>query len=647
MVDVSGLYRLTGRVLVGVLILALPVLSAEREIDRSRYMSPAELKAGMKGFGKTVMSGSRIETFQLEIIGIMGSAFYPKQDVILIRCSGLNLEYSGIVGGMSGSPCYVWDESGEPKMIGALAYGWMFNKDPICGVQPITQMLDIPEVRKPKPKQQNPTHKGASSAVGPQSRPASGKGVSLGRVIASAWSKPIKNTSRFCIFNDEIETFGARKEESSLRDDQLQPLRVPLMISAGAARTIDYLRGHLEKFGFDLVVSGSARGASAGEFDAVKLEPGSVLCVTLMTGDMIIQGLGTCTEVIGDRILAFGHKLERRGSVEWPMATGIVHTVIPSVMRSSKVGAAVKTVGTLYGDENTGVFGIRGREPTTIPLEVVVKDIRGRRTYQYEVVHDEDFTAFIIGGGVVNSILAHSDLPKEHTLRYGIESEFKDLGSFKTGNMTSGDDVYALSMDVMMPILSMLDAPFARARMVRARVEVTVQEGARSAKMDQVTLPKTIYKPGEAVTAHVRWFHYRQKPVYTYAKYSLRLPDDLPDGEYELSIGSATSHLMALRSEKPHLFYAENLPQVLEALNRIGSFAENKVYMRLKLPVSGLAIKHTEMPELPSFQRQILSESKRLDVRKFTEALVVTHDTDYAVSGAHSFKLEVKRRADQ
>ena len=89
------------------------------------------------------------------------------------------------------------------------------------------------------------------------------------------------------------------------------------------------------------------------------------------------------------------------------------------------------------------------------------------------------------------------------------------------------------------------------------------------------------------------------------------------------------------------------MAQVLQALNRIGSFSENRIFMRLALPVSGLAIKQVEMPELPSFRRQILSESKHSDVYKYTEAKVVQHETDFMVTGGRSFEIEINRRADQ
>src|ERR1035437_9841156 len=105
-----------------------------------RYLDHNKLARGMKGYGLTVMEGTKIEKFEVEIISVM-TRWGPHQDVILARCTGLGLEKSGIIAGMSGSPIYIKDTDGKDKMIGALAFGWNWPKEPVTGIQPITQMF--------------------------------------------------------------------------------------------------------------------------------------------------------------------------------------------------------------------------------------------------------------------------------------------------------------------------------------------------------------------------------------------------------------------------------------------------------------------------------------------------------------------------
>ncbi|MCH8947172.1 MAG: hypothetical protein IH789_06030 [Acidobacteria bacterium] len=91
----------------------------------------------MKGTARTIFAGKEIESFDLEVIGVLRNLIGPKQDVILVRLLGEKTAYTGVVAGMSGSPVYI-----EGKLVGALAYRFgAFTREPIAGVTPIESML--------------------------------------------------------------------------------------------------------------------------------------------------------------------------------------------------------------------------------------------------------------------------------------------------------------------------------------------------------------------------------------------------------------------------------------------------------------------------------------------------------------------------
>ncbi len=614
------------------------------EVDGTRYMSPDELQPGMKGHGRTIMSGTKIETFNVEIISVMRNAFYAKQDVILARCSGLNLEHTGIIGGMSGSPCYIKDASGRDRMIGAVAYGWSMNKDPICGIQPITQMLPIPGVRDPqkRPKPIVPTLGDSSSSASS----VSGRGIPLGELMARSFSEPIDASSRFSVFNDEIRAHARPAVRSSGVSDQLRPLLMPIMVSGASERTFARLRARFEPMGFTLVASGgpSTAAASAPSADQVVLEPGSALCIPIMTGDMMMEALGTCTEVIGNKVLGFGHSMSSTGFTELPLATGMIHTVIPSVARSNKLGAALRTVGTLWGDESSGVFGVVGDMPKTTPLEVTVNDVRGRQVFKYNVVRERDYAASALVSGVEESIFSHSGLPEEHVVKYSVAVEFEGLGTFKTANFTSMVGTASMVSDILVPVMTLTNTSFGQLKVAKVKVDVNIEAGAKAARMERAQLVRTNFKPGEKVTVRVRWFHLFQQPAYTESSYDLELPRELPNGEYQLVVGSVQGHLAALRTEKPQLWRAENLSEALKVINLTATFQDDRFYMHLTLPDNGVAIGRTEMPELPTFRQQIVADARRIDVQPFTEALTVQHEAGFQVQGSQVFRIRVGRK---
>src|SRR5204862_1456571 len=110
---------------------------ARRDLfDPSRHMRVSEVREGMKGYGLSVFKNTKIDRFEVEVLSVLKN-FNPQKDVILVRCKGANLEHTGSIAGMSGSPIYLKDDQGREWMVGAFAYGWAMMKEPIGGVQRI------------------------------------------------------------------------------------------------------------------------------------------------------------------------------------------------------------------------------------------------------------------------------------------------------------------------------------------------------------------------------------------------------------------------------------------------------------------------------------------------------------------------------
>ncbi len=52
------------------------------------YWQVDDVKAGMKGVGRTVMKGTKVETFDAEVLGVLKNTS-PGRDMVLCRLSGL------------------------------------------------------------------------------------------------------------------------------------------------------------------------------------------------------------------------------------------------------------------------------------------------------------------------------------------------------------------------------------------------------------------------------------------------------------------------------------------------------------------------------------------------------------------------------
>ena len=131
---------------------SLVVPAQERAINSSARTSGGtailpvgDLRPGMKGVARTVFSGTVPQDFGIEIIGVLPGFTGPRHSTIIARLSGTNVDKTGVFAGMSGSPVFI-----EDRLVGAIAYSFPFSKEPICGITPIQQMIDIFEQESQK-----------------------------------------------------------------------------------------------------------------------------------------------------------------------------------------------------------------------------------------------------------------------------------------------------------------------------------------------------------------------------------------------------------------------------------------------------------------------------------------------------------------
>lgn len=109
-------------------------------------MPVRDLKPGMQGIGKTVISGEKIEEFNVEILGVSGSE--PSRYSIFVRLYGDLIDKTGgVAQGMSGSPVYV-----DGRLVGAVAFGKVFNDSRYCFLTPISQMLPLLDTPRSLPQ---------------------------------------------------------------------------------------------------------------------------------------------------------------------------------------------------------------------------------------------------------------------------------------------------------------------------------------------------------------------------------------------------------------------------------------------------------------------------------------------------------------
>ncbi|MGC9455320.1 MAG: hypothetical protein ACP5HU_10715 [Phycisphaerae bacterium] len=601
---------------------------AETLVEQSdRYLHHSHLKRGMTGYGLSVFEGTEIERFDVEIISVIPH-YTPQQDVILARLSGQGLEHSGIIAGMSGSPVYVRDPSdGKEKLIGAVAMGWSAQKDPICGIQPITQMLAVAE--------------NGGRDDGPPVRVADGESAASRSEFLSTVLDPHKRDFAGLI----ASRMGQRSQRTDDSHPQLRPLATPLAVSGASPPVLRKLRETLSAADIMPVQVGGGGSTDAPEIDELELQPGSVLVIPVIEGDVEWFASGTVTDVTDERVLAFGHGLLSSGELELPMGPGAVHTVVPHLLRSFKLAAPGKIAGSLTRDESAAVMAEIGREPVMVPMTVRVlwTDTGRQQTFRYRVCRHHDLTGLLAGSLVYESGLAWHEAPLHHTVRYTVRTDYAGLGAYEASNVSRGWNFARVSSDLTRPLYSLEFNPFGEPpKLESIEVEMTVSPGDSGAEILELRLDSRTYRPGDTVTGSVVIRPFRQERVSL--PVSFELPEDLPEGKHQLMACDNTAATESWQREMPHKFDPQTIEELYAALNRVVELPADCLYLRLPLQSRGLALRHEELPDIPASRADIIARAETLRTHGFAGAKVRRVRTDYVLRGSVLAEFEVRER---
>ena len=603
-----------------------------------------QLQPGMKGYGLTVFAGARPEKFDVEILSVL-HGYEPQRDMILIHCAGHNLEKTGIAAGMSGSPIYI-----NGKLIGALAYGWNFTVEPIAGVQPIEQMMWNSGLHTPLPPASQSDDSQTASAGGAGSMGGTARADGSIDLAEMFSRKPRAAAEAGSRLNSRKSGPGGPAEPTSLR-----PISTPLSVSGGSPLAMEYLRDQIAGSGLVAVRSGgSGAGAGSGRaadprMASARLEPGGVLAIPLVSGDMDMTAIGTVTMIAGDRVLAFGHPMFGEGPVNLPMAIGIIHTFIPSIQECFKMGSAGRVIGAVRRDESTSICGVAGAAPFMTPMTVKVSawDGSAQQVYHYFVADEWYFGARLAATAAMSSLQAQHGEPTHLAVYYKGQIKFHGHEVYKFAGAGSGSEgVGELASRIRGPIDAMLNNRWGKGLVESIDVDVKTINEERAIVMDRARLEQSVLLPGEPVVLHTVWKQYRKPDLEK--SFRIDLPADLADGTYELSMLDADGYRKLMVEHDPRPFRPENARELIAGLNRLAEPSDDHCYFVLTLPKGGLAGRDARLPSLPASRAMILQQANRDTYRPYTEDKVYPQEMkDLIATCSEHFSITIDRNKEK
>ncbi len=552
--------------------------TAETGKSALALMPLEDVRVGQKGVGRTVFSGSEMQEFGVEVLGVMPGFPSPRHSVIIARLSGTNVERTSVFAGMSGSPVFI-----DGKLVGAVAYAFPFSKEPIAGITPIKQMIDIFE-RGVKQSE-------GRDLLGFHREP---RAVSYSQLAGADWKfEPPRVGVAAMPF---VAPVSSGSPLMPLLGQQLAPISTPVVFSGFTPEALARFSPQLQSSGL-LPVSGMG-GASPitpmGKVTEHTLQGGTSVSVQLVRGDYSVAASGTVTLRDGERIYAFGHPFLSLGSSDMPMSESSVVTVIPNTLNSFKLTVPGQMVGVISQDRATGIYGHLRQAPKMIPVTINLHTSRERaEKYTFEVANDEFLTPLLLNMTIYSTIASSERSLGDSTVsvRGMIEVKGQEPVILERRFSMMGAGISAAG-SVAAPVAALLSSGFDGVELGSITLDIAATDFRRAATLDRIALDRNEARSGETieVQAYVRTESGRQ----FVQRIPVEIPADVPPGQLVMFVGDGGALQQASASQN---FVPKDLGQLVSAINRIKK--NDRLYVKLFRITNGAVIGTDEMPNLP------------------------------------------------
>lgn len=483
----------------------------------------SQVRPGMKGEARTVVSGREITSFKVTLLGVIPRKTSPKS-LILIRIDDPAITAAGgVAEGMSGSPVYV-----GKKLVGAIGYGWPFSEKSLGLVTPIEEMIKVHDWPDKVPKF------GVSPKIPAEPKKEDASVVS-GDVPVSSGDAAATSDDTDAASGDippAAETDETSKDISQdimeISQAELRPLSMPILTDGISPRITEALG---KKLGFKLIPLGSSSDSSQAVNLKSQPKPGSAIGVSLMWGDIQMGGIGTLTAISHDgRFVGFGHPMEGQGAVAFPLTEATILRVIPGLESSFKLGYQGPMIGLVTQDRPEAIGGRLGQLAPANSYTVRFNDVDRKKQVikRFQTVADP-FTGPALGSMGIIGIIDD---------QWGRNGEGTAMISyrFSGGNLPKGwerRNAFFSETDLIGSMLKEFDAlssifalnQFQEIRPFGVDVNVEVTRDPRVVFIEKITIAdkKKEYAPGEDVKLDVTIRPWRRAP--TVKRFTLKVPE--------------------------------------------------------------------------------------------------------------------------
>ena len=565
-----------------------------------------QIHPGMHGVAYTVFEGVKPEPMDLEVLGVLRNVNGPKGNIILIRLHGPKVEYTGVVAGMSGSPVYI-----DGKLAGALAFRiGEFSKEPIAGVTPIADMLEINALDKSPAEE--------ASAAKPVAAMVAGKTAAPG---------------------DSSSLAGSAQDLANY----LKPIETPLVFNGFSEEAV---RQFAPQFAAAGIMPVMGAGSVSEEKQPEPLEAGSAVSAVLVRGDMDIAATCTVTYIDPQRLLACGHPLLQFGSVDIAMNKAQVLATLPSPLNAFKIVNTTERAGTFVQDRHTGVLGVFGKQPDMIPVTLTIHGGGNTKEFHYEVLNNPRLSPVAIMATVFNALKGVNQYGEEITYRLNGSIDVKGFPEVGLRNMfTPAENGQPAAMAVALSLGErfgrIYDNPYNAPAVNSVKLDFDLVRERRWARLESARTDVTEARPGDQIIVETVLAPYRGERVVR--QIPVKIPTSASKGNLRILVSDGET-LDRVNRTNPAFGRKLDLASTIALLNK--EHSNNRLYVSLLEADPEARVADKVMPTLP------ISIMNVMDGMRGNQEMIVSGESnvdetatpslDYVVSGAQLLTVTIK-----
>jgi len=591
---------------VGALLVFLVSLATTLSGQTSQQIIPVDqIHPGMRGIAYTVFEGVKPEPMEVEVLGVLHNVNGPKGDVILVRLHGTRVEYTGVVAGMSGSPVYI-----DGKLAGALAFRiGEFSKEPIAGVTPIADMLEINALDK------SPAEEAAAT-------------------------KPAVTTSGKTSAPGDAATLPASIGDFA---NYLQPIEAPLVFNGFSEEAV---RRFAPEFASAGIVPVMGAGSVSNDKQPEPLEPGSAVSAVLVRGDMDISATCTVTYIDPQRLLACGHPLLQFGSVDLPMNKAEVLTTLASPLNAFKIVNTTEEAGVFVQDRHTGILGVFNKQPEMIPVTLAIHNGTSAKEFHYEVLNNPRLSPLAIMVTIFNALHGVNEYGEEITYRLNGAINVKGFPEVALKNMFAPTEngqpaAMAAALSLGERFGRIYDNSYSAPAVESVKLDFDLVRERRWARLESARTDVSEVRPGDQITVETVLAPYRGER--SVRQISVKIPTSASKGMLRILVSDGET-LDRVSRVNPAFGRKLDLASTIAVLNK--EHANNRVYVSLLEADPEARVADKVMPTLP------ISIMNVMDGMRGSQEMIVSGESnvdetatpplDYVVSGAQLLTVTVK-----